>query len=94
MTQSKLPAPPSPKLLREGEIDEQEFLDQIADVLSTAIRAATEAERQRCAKITSEWLSGPTMVLRAGEMTAQEKRTALAIVASIDIAIREPNRVH
>ena len=40
--------------------------------------------------ITNEWLHGPTMLQRAGEMTIQEKRTALAIVAAIDVAIRNP----
>lgn len=51
---------------------------------------AVQRERERCQMIVDEWLSGPTMLLRAGEMTTQERRTALAIVASISNAIRNP----
>lgn len=47
------------------------------------------AERQRCIKIVHEWLNGQIMLLRAGEMSLQEKRTALAIVAAISVAIHD-----
>jgi len=46
-------------------------------------------ERQRCVKIVHEWLNVSTMLMRAGEMTLQEKRTALAIVAAISVAIHD-----
>ena len=72
-----------------GITDEQEKkLEQIGELVAECIRAGVEQERARCAKIADEWLSGQTMVLRAGEMTAQEKRTALAVVAHISTAIR------
>ena len=56
---------------------------------NSALENAVAVERERCAKIAGEWLHGPTLLLRAGEMTAQEKRTCLAVVAAICCAIRE-----
>lgn len=63
----------------------------VTDASTEEIATAVRQERERCAKIANEWLHGPTMLLRAGEMSMQEKRTALAIVANIDQAIRNPS---
>jgi hypothetical protein len=64
--------------------------EQQLKMVGEALKIGIETERDRCAKIASEWLHGPTMLLRAGEMTLQEKRTAMAVVAAIYVAIREP----
>lgn len=46
------------------------------------------AALERAAKVAEEWLSHGTMQLRAGEMTAQELRTAKAVVSAICATIR------
>jgi hypothetical protein len=58
------------------------------DGLAEDIAKAIAAERERCARIAGELLNGPTLLQRAGEMTLQEKRSVLAVVAAIATAIR------
>lgn len=59
--------------------------EQIGD----ALRQAYERGLEDAAKVADEWSDTGTMLLRAGEMTAQEKRTAKAIVTSVATAIRQ-----
>lgn len=45
-------------------------------------------ERERAARIADDWRQPETLRLRAGEMTAQEIRTAQAVAAAISREIR------
>lgn len=53
------------------------------------IPAALAAERARCADMAAQWRKSQHVLLHAGEMTAQEMRTALAVAGGIEAAIRE-----
>ena len=73
----------------EQVADVSETQDKIMDEPSEGkVRLAVKAERQRCAKIADGWRSPATVSLRAGEMTAQEMRTAQAVALAIATAIR------
>ena len=56
-------------------------------VAASEIDIAVDREREACEKICTEWLRPSEMLLRAGEMTAQERRTATAILVSVRAAI-------
>lgn len=75
--------------LHTGEPDD----DTIRWILECALVShAAEARQQaleEAAKIVDEWRNRQTMLLRAGEMSADERRTALAVVVHIAAAIRQ-----
>jgi hypothetical protein len=56
---------------------------------SETIARAISAERDRCAKFADAWDSPSALRLAAGEMTAQEMRTARAVARGIAAAIRD-----
>ena len=62
--------------------------DTAAAVLAAVTPMIEAAALERAAKVVEEWLSHGTMQLRAGEMTAQELRTAKAIASAIHDGIR------
>lgn len=53
-----------------------------------ATEAAVMAERERCAAMGDQWSKTGDLLLRCGEMTAQELRTAKAVANGIAAAIR------
>lgn len=61
--------------------------ESIAQKIRDAIGKARERGLDEAAKIVDEWLDTGTMLLRAGEMTAQELRTAKAVVTAIAASI-------
>lgn len=60
--------------------------DDEIDIIARAILT----ERERCAKFADAWDSPSALRLAAGEMTAQEMRTARAVARGIASAIRTP----
>ena len=48
----------------------------------------TKQERERCATIAQHWTHPDTLRLHAGEMTAQELRTVVAVLNGVIAAIR------
>jgi hypothetical protein len=62
--------------------------DWMMETIADALRHAYERGLEDAAKLADEWSNTGTMLLRAGEMTAQEKRTAKSIVLAIAAAIR------
>lgn len=63
----------------------------LANLACEGVKIGVETERERCAKIADQWLHVPTLLLRAGEMSLQERRTVLAVVSAISVAIRNPH---
>lgn len=62
---------------------------ELVDDIEAALTRARLAALAEAAKVADEWLKPGVMELRAGEMSAQEKRTGRAIVGSIVAAIRK-----
>lgn len=57
-----------------------------------AIADAVAAERERCVNVVKEWLHVPTLLLRIGEATAQERRTVFSVLSAILVAIERGER--
>jgi hypothetical protein len=75
---------------RESE-HHKALAESILAALAEARTAGVAAERERCAKIAVSWQRADAIKLAAGEMTAQELRTAKAVAGGIERAILAPN---
>lgn len=62
---------------------------EMAREICALISEAILAERERCARFADAWDSPSALRLAAGEMTAQEMRTARAVARGIAAAIRD-----
>lgn len=58
--------------------------------IASAILAERVAERERCTAICAPWMRRDHLSLHAGEVTAQEFRTVVAVVKSIKVQIASP----
>lgn len=86
------------KRWKVGRIVGSPTLEEFASVAIPDIRALLSAIRasearaaaayEDAAKIADEWNITQTLLLRAGEMTAQERRSVKAVVTAIAAAIR------
>jgi hypothetical protein len=59
------------------------FWHVIRAIQSDASRSAARSERERAAALCTIWTKPAEIRLRAGEMTAQEMRTAIAVATAI-----------
>lgn len=71
-----------------GTYDLSEQDAAVLKMVADSLKIGIATERQRCVEIVDAWLDSQTMLLRAGEMTAQEQRTVKSVVAAISRDIR------
>lgn len=76
----------------EASVDFMELLPSeialVCGAMASTTAAAVKAERERCAGLADQWSKTGDLLLRCGEMTAQELRTAKAVANGIAAAIR------
>lgn len=76
------------EMLRKGRYFGRKLTEpQMAAMLVAWRDAHVLAERERCASRAAQWRKSQHVLLHAGEMTAQELRTALAVAGGIEAAI-------
>ena len=56
--------------------------------LERVYNAATKGERDRCLRVVEQWLKPAHVRLHAGEMSAQEMRSVLAVVSAIAAGVQ------
>jgi hypothetical protein len=71
-----------------GCIDDAEGIRKVAGWIEEQIRAAADGARRAAAACADQWSKPQVVKLAAGEMTAQELRTAQAVAKGIAAAIR------
>ncbi len=76
------------EILPEGEVTTASSKDELVDAIAAALAAARQEERDACADIAHQWQRPSAIKMAAGEMTAQELRTAQAVARGIESAIR------